>query len=556
TAFAATDISGGQMMTFAMGCALILVQILLGTSHVLVTGDVVTITPKVPGSHEPWQACVRFAATDGFNPAGGLPPADNSWDTVNRYFAFSEPLKDNWADGQFELVGWPGWSGNDIGPGGPAISSRNNELLPFFTMPRAGAFTSGQVYFGGDDPRNPFVGKPGNQAFTGVIDALWTGVQPGGNGRPFPQDNLVLRLGNSGTDLTSAQQWLDAAALTGSVIIQTSNAVFEHDLGLVLIGGEVFAYERQNRPSNDETRRTIRLIGRGLLGSQPVIHRGPEPALILPIGPVGRLVQALNQGGTNEQEFFVSTDNGKNGRDAVLNAPALLLCSSDGTKMELIGTPNRCVAPWLRGMYNTESQGSWPGSTNAGGNPSQDTLVIGWWPRYPSGLPNQQSTVWTGLSNDQRSAALRCRMYAWMGFPIRFHDTWLTGGNGLVDIELIDDGAGTFKVLASALDQGFDWNESVASDFTLRAGGGGQDASAIFTRFQRQAVDGVEVRVRWEYRMPPANPTKLNQGGSPGSGAALFLDQVAIAGNTAPMIGKVKLRARAPAKILQVEDAR
>jgi len=559
TAFAATDIAGGVMMEFPIGSHLIPVQTSLTTSHVLVTGDVVTITPKDPLMGRRWQACVRFAATDGFSLMGGPPPANNTWDTVNRFFAFSEPLPDNWADDTFELIGWPGWSGNDIGPGGPAIGSRDNELLPYFTMPLVAAFGAGaNVYIGSDDPGKPFLAQPGNQAFTGVVDALWSGVQPGGQprdpARPFAPDNLVIRLGVGGPELTSAQQWLNAAALTGSVIIQTTNPVFERELGLVLIGGEVFAYERQQQNSWDATRSTIRLIGRGLLGSKPSIHRGPEPVLVLPIGPVGRLTQALAQGGSNEQELFVSTDSNKSNPRDVLNAPALLLCSSDGTKMELITAPNRCVAPWHRGMYNTTPQGSWPGSTS-GGNPSQDTLVIGWWPRYPSGMPNQQSPTWTGLSTDQRSALMRCRMYAWMGFPIRFHDTWLTGGAGLVDIELIDDGVGTFNVLASALDEGFDWNESIASSFTLRVGGGGQDASAIATRLQTKAIDGVEVRVRWEYRLPPADPAQ-GGGGANGSAAATFLDRVAAAGNTAPMIGKVKLRARAPAKILQVEDAR
>ena len=206
-------------------------------------------------------------------------------------------------------------------------------------------------------------------------------------------------------------------------------------------------------------------------------------------------------------------------------------------------------------MYNTMSQGSWPGARNSGGNPQQDTLVIGWWPRYPSGMPNRQSPMWTGLSTDQRSALMRCRMYAWMGFPIRFYDTWLTGGTGIVDIELIDDGVGTFNVMASALDQGFDWDESLATSFALRVGAGGQDASAVCTRLQTKAVDGVEIRVRWEYLLPPADPTQGGSGPN-ANAAATFLDRVAGAGNTAPMIGKVKLRARAPAKILHVEDAR
>jgi hypothetical protein len=569
TAFAASDIPGGQLMTFPAQSRVIPVQTSLGTSHVLATGDVVTITPKAPGTGpngRPWQACIRFAATDGFHPsAGTMPPADNSWDTVNNFFAFTEALPEEWPDDSFELIGWPGWSGNDIGPGGPAISSRNNQLLPYFTMPLAAAFSPGyslggnaQIWLGGDDTRHAFLQFPNNQPFDGVVDAVFAGAQPGGTStasRQFAEDNLILRLGTgNGPELTSAQQWLDGAAqLATGVVVQCTNPIFEHDLGLVLIGGEVFAYERQHISSNwNATQRTAKLIGRGLLGSKPVIHRGPEPVLILPIGPVGRLVQPLNNTMTGEQEIFISTQSQKNpGANAVLNAPAVLLCAPDGQQMELIGMPERCVAPWLRGMYNTTlPQGSWPGSASGSGAPS-DTLVIGWWPRYPSAFPNQQSPVWTALSPDQRSAMLRCRMYSWMGFPIRFHDTWLTGGSGLVDLALIDDGAGTFNVTAAALDQGFDWNGAIASGFTLTSGGNSQDASAIFSRFQQKAVDGVEVRVRWDYRSPPANIRQLGA-----NGATAFLDAVATAGNTAPMLGKTRLRARAPAKILQVEEAR
>ena len=59
------------------------------------------------------------------------------------------------------------------------------------------------------------------------------------------------------------------------------------------------------------------------------------------------------------------------------------------------------------------------------------------------------------------------------------------------------------------------------------------------------------MRIRWEYVLPPADATQLGK-----YGAAAFLDRVATAGNTAPMIGKVRLRAHAPVKILQVEEAR
>ncbi len=580
TAFAATDIPGGDAMPFRRDSTIILpVQTSLNDAHVLVTGDVLTITPKslnAPSSLRP--VCVRYAATDGFHVTAGkqaTKPGENTWDTVNHYFAFTEKLDQYWENDQkysknnsFELLNYPGWCGNDL-------THQNYSNPPHFTMPLAGAFAmnGANIYFGGDDTGNAFPTHPTVAPKMMVIDGLFSGDQPGGSNSAAVYHNAVEGFGPAKDDLSPAfvhatptappnsPQWLDATPLKANAFIRTTNSIFFHQLGLVLIGGEVFAYERQDL-LNQNTLRTIRLIGRGLLGSKAVIHRGPETVLVLPIGPVGRLVQKLDHSATSEQELFISTQVEKGDPNKypypgheILNAPVMLLSSSNGTQMELITATNRCVAPWHRGMYNTEPQKSWPGSFTNNGNPNIDTLVIGWWPRYPSGLPNQQSNLWSSLSNDKRSAMLRCRMYAWMGFPIRFHDTWMQGGAGLLNIDLIDDGVGTFNVLVSALDQGFDWNDSIANSFTLNAGSNNQDASAIFSRFQNKAVDGVEARVRWEYRLPPANSS---QGGSgpTDNPAATFLNRVATAGNTAPMIGKVKLRARAPVKILQVEEAR
>lgn len=582
TAFAATDIPNGDTMPFRQGRTIILpVQTSLSQAHVLVTGDVLTITSKqqnAPSSPRP--VCVRYAATDGFHVTPGkqaTTPSENTWDTVNRCFAFTEKLDQKWGNNTFELINYPGWCGNDLtAPGGPGVLPTSNHTLPYFTMPLAAAFTTNgtaNVYLGGEDTVNAFPMRPTVPAKMMVIDGLFTGIQPGGNGYPAPEDNLVESFSTKEdrdfsvvfdpkTD-KKLTQWLDAAPLSGTVYIRTTNYPFPNDLGLVLIGGEVFAYERHypaHPPSAPPPPPSIRLIGRGLLGSKPVIHRGPETVLILPIGPVGRLAQSLTFSSTNEQEIFISTQAQRNSNLGSIDAPVMLLSSSDGAQMELITAPNRCVAPWHRGMYNTEPQNTapkkgWPGSLNQNGKPELDTLVIGWWPRYPSGLPNQQSSLWSSLSNDKRSAMLRCRMYAWMGFPIRFHDTWMNSGSGLLNIDLIDDGVGTFNVLASALDQGFDWNDSVANSFTLNAGVNGQDASAIFSRFQNKAVDGVEARVRWEYRLPPANASQGGIGPT-GNAAVTFLNRVATAGNTAPMIGKVRLRAHAPVKILQVEETR
>ena len=575
TAFAATDIPNGDTMPFRRDRTIILpVQTSLRHAHVLVTGDVLTITPKslsAPGSQRP--VCVRYAATDGFHVTAGKQatnPGENTWDTVNHFFAFTEKLDRKWENNTFELINYPGWCGHDLThqglPNPPPPT--DNSILPYFSMPLAGAFAmnGAKIYLGGDDTGNAFPTHPTVAPKMMVIDGLFSGDQPGGS-NSAAEHNAVESFGSTKNGPFSPvfdpktdkklTQWLDAAPLSATVYIGTTNYPFWNNLGLVLIGGEVFAYESHTLRNDPPS---IRLIGRGLLGSKPVIHRGPETVLVLPIGPVGRLVRKLDFNATSEQELFISTqgekgDPNKHPGYEILNAPVMLLSSSDGAQMELITATNRCVAPWHRGMYNTEPQKNWPGSYANDGNPNLDTLVIGWWPRYPSGLPNQQSPLWSSLSNDKRSAMLRCRMYAWMGFPIRFHDTWMQGGAGLLNIDLIDDGVGTFNVLVSALDQGFDWNDSIANSFTLNAGSNNQDASAIFSRFQNKAVDGVEARVRWEYRLPPANSS---QGGSgpTGNAAVTFLNRVATAGNTAPMIGKVKLRAHAPVKILHVEEAR
>ena len=555
TGFSGVDIPSAPL--FAPASRVIPVQTTLGSSHLLVTGDILTIVPKRPGAGangRPVQVCVRFAATDGISPnAGARPPANSSWDTYNRDFAFTEALDENWPDGSFEVMSWPAWSGNDLSSNG-AVSG--NLPLPAFSMPLADAFSPGyaaggqrQIYIGGDDTSRPFLQATNTQPFDGVIDAVYAGEQAGGTasaGNQAPADNLIHKF-PGGTIFASDKIWLTAGNLTGSEIVEATNEIFARDLGIVQIGGEVFAYERQHNPNGGPNWQVVRLIGRGLFGSTPVAHVGPEPVVILPIGPVARLVQGLGNG---EQEVKLSQDWRKRSQTDEINAPAimLLLCSPDGKnkKMELMAMPNRHTASWLRGMYNTVAQGSWPGNTSTSGSPN-DTLAIGWWPRYPSGIHNQQT--WPS-SQAERSALLRCRMYGWMGYPIRFHDTWLSGG-GLASVELLDDGQGTYSVFASALEEGFDWTTAANSSFSLTAGGGYQDASGIFFRFQQKPVNGVEMRIRWEYVLPPADAAQLGK-----YGATAFLDRVATAGNTAPMIGKVKLRAHAPVKILQVEEAR
>jgi hypothetical protein len=558
TAFAGTDIPGS--LPFVRGSRVLPVQEEIRQGHLLVTGDILTIVPKKPGTGKnglPYQVCVRYAATDGINTAAGAAaPSDNSWDTVNHYFAFTESLPQEWDKDSFEFLGWPGWGGEDLGK---VVNAGSALTFPAYTMPLAAAFTAGykegpgEIAIGGDNTAMPFNHErtnpiQPNQPFDGVVDAIYAGIQPGGNSttdNPKISDNVIVNakpappgpLYGNPPRLNSKDIWLSAGTtINGSQYVTVSNPLFTRQLGLMQIGGEVFAYERQ-LPSSSE----VKLIGRGLLGTGTVDHTGPEPILILPIGPVGRLTKPLQA--TGPVSLSISSNNGNTNEE--LNAPALMLCSPDGKNMELFAMPDHQTTPWLRGMYNTKVQGAWPGGS------ANSSLVIGWWPRYPSGHPIQNHEAWGGGNPQQRNALLRNRMYAWMGFPIRFYDTYFNGGGRLVDLTLLSDGEGTYNVSASALDEGFDWDATLANAMQLTQGTNLIDATSILSRFNQRPVDGVEVRIRFEYRNQPVDPNPNNP-----LGIANFLKQVAINGNTAPMIGKSYLRARAPTKTLQVEEAR
>jgi hypothetical protein len=541
TAFAGADIPGGQSLYFPAGSQVLPVQMNTSRSYQLLTGDLCTLVSAQGGSQ---QVCIRYASTDGFHrTAGTLSDPDKSWDTYNYQFTFTEKINLT-ISGTYELVSWPGWAGRDLSNN----KAQFTDSMPATTLPNGDKLAVKNIaYFGGPDPdASPGPRQGGSSAAPAVIiDSLYAGNLPDSS-----KQNQVEFFGNNAsaskpvyeTDETNGNYfvtWLAKGASVSNFFVKFTNKVYirSTDFGFINIGGEIFAYEHD---ASIQDEKTIKLIARGLFGSEPIDHRGPEPVIFVPIGPVFVLDKALTN--TVQEINIAARSRGHKNRrtDIDPSAPALMLMDLESQKMELITAPDRFSTPWLRGMYNTTPNGNWaPQNGNTG------TLVIGWWPRYPSAHPHTSSPVWNG-DEQQKNILLRNRMYAWMSYPIRFYDMYLTGGNGLADITLISDGEGTFNVSAMALDKGFDWSGSMNNAMKLIPGNA-TDVSSIFSRYNQRSVDGIEMRVRFEYANPPLQATKGD--------IATFLYGLARNANTAPMIGNVKLRARAPTKIIQVEES-
>lgn len=356
--------------------------------------------------------------------------------------------------------------------------------------------------------------------------------------------------------------------MTTPLLIRTDQEVFYNAYGIIEIGGETFAYKTDSQqdefdygnpnavpptPQIDRVRNNQAwLIGRSLLGSTAHIHQGPELVLHLPIGPVAEIATPIGKGFIGS----VSLEPGD-----IFNAPAVLLTSRNGDQQELTVLPNNHTASWLRGMYNTTPV-PWVDRGTAAAVPNLAPLAIGWWPRYPSGFPKDLSI----RAADEFAAFLRCRSYAWAGFPLRFHDTQFDGKNLTAEVTALSTGGGLFDLQALALDGRMDW--SAARMISLLKGNNSPSAtpvdmsttfnSDIFkvradetlnSRLTNKAgtirtVDGAELRIIWTYHDAPLPAT---------ASPAEWLQDAARSGNSAPMIGPVYLRARAPNKVISVE---
>lgn len=557
TGFAATDFSDYDPLvhTFpALTTRVIPVQTNLEIAYLLEAGDVVTLAPQIMGGGQrPIQLCVRYSADDAFPEDKGSTTA-TAWNSMNRHFAFSEAIPDDWNPGNaaFYLLSWPCWTPeDDLSQLNTASEWRRDRLG--WVLPWSNAFAPDFT---------PNTGSPANRSMTflttgatnatgavATIDALHAGEQPGWQQGTQVQANIVP-LNND--------PWLDDQPLTGRLAIRTDQTAFAFPYGLIEIGGEVFAYKTDStqdrldaeRPMNPDLVRGNQawLIARGLLGSSRRVHQGSDLVLHLPIGPVAEIVEALPVDALGDVQI-----------DGFFAAPAMLLTSRNGDRMELTTMPNSHTAPWLRGMYNTTPM-AWTGRPDSNTFDNLAPIAIGWWPRYPSALPN-------GLhpQNAYFSERMRCRSFSWAGFPLRFHDSRFDA-NASAAVTVLSNGDGLFNFQATALDGRLDWrdarwltlfpasgtpsatpldaSEAFNSVHFITAGDEPLNARLTTPRDTLRLVDGAELRVLWTY----ATPNLAN-----GLPSAEWLQSVARHGNRAPMIGPVYLRARAPSKVINVE---
>ncbi|MBA3845958.1 MAG: hypothetical protein H0X45_04870 [Planctomycetes bacterium] len=459
------------------------------------TGDVVTFARR-DGSGTPIQACVRYRPVDDF--ASGS-------DWKNHWFALSEALPQPIILTETDMLCWPCWNGADLSPmanlGDPIANVRG-------LMPKAAAWGAGApVTFAAYSP-------PATGAFSGFVDLPTSGQLPGNSGTSNISRDVVLT-------------WnLDPSVIVASITatqalpigVTATSDVFTADTGLVCIGGEVFAYRRPIGGAAS----SADLIGRALLGSGKHAHLLNEQILVLPLGPVTTLEQALNLADAKKVDAK---------EDAIFQAPAILLTKADplvdaeGDSMassdEIVVFPRPspgasfgATAPWLRGLYGTSAT-TWP---------ADDTIAIGWYPRYPSALP----------STAPLDEHYRCRSYPWATFAQRFYDARTDLGE--LSIHVVDDGDAMFLIEAKASGSAMAaW--SGAPKILLE--GPNNNITDLMTALGSN-TDGVEVRIYWRN----SNDVTNN------------LIDIADKANRSPMLGPASLRTRAASTIIATEESR
>ena len=599
-----------------VGTMVIPVQTAIGPhGHWVATGDVMTIIPKMftPLS-KACQAVVRFAANDGYDGSGS-----GANDTINEYFAFDRPLPDlevktalvnpetsvgHHAD-SFDFLVWPCWSGDDLSPQGPTAEPRGQ-------MPRLDLWAAGRDL--ASSTANLTLGG-GDSAYAMTIDAVVAGDLKGissySNAQSIHTADTALPIGIIRAIINSNESIAPAVALDAIVEANRDN-FFTDPMGLVRIDGEVFAYrqlsnaeaqttfagkqaigttypgESQDFSTSDalkNSQRFAKLIGAGLLDDVDALslphslpkgpqladlrpHRGMLPSVCLPMGPVAQIKAPI----TDNTWWTLFSGYGTNGgteyeRHEELDAPYIYACDRNGTAanaqvMAMAGprleprtiAPNTSVtdawyasAPWLRGLYHTDVT---MGNT-------ADAIAIGWWPRYPSAMP---ATIPSSLTPSQREAYYRSRAFAWAGFPFALRnarfDAGLINGFGVkvAEADVLPTGTDAiFGLEARAAAGPFAWDSRPSAAMqNPNTGSTPINLDAAFLgnpHFPSGSgtlpVQGAELRIFWRYRT--------------GTGAAVISaapSSIAAAGNSAPMIGAVHLRALAPSGVIAVEDAR
>lgn len=543
---------------FVAGSRILPVQTEFGAAgHWIASGDVVTVLGH--GQNPLWsligtpsfQATVRYTATDGFDIGNG----PGTWiDAKNEYFCFTDalpiPLPSAASSGfiglplaNLEFLCGTCWSGDDLSP-----NSGNTTLTPHGYLPRldlwtdstsSSAPTPGRVWFGTYDPtrapQDPWLQGQNLPTTDMIIDGLCCG-------QISPQVSSSGQAWNDGEDdatyAPSLPQPITAACaideifsgttisdvipdvtVSGSttlsnlvgIVVHANTNLFPYaacgNMGLVMIDGEVFAYQRPT--TQDEVNIVghadgsvttsscyARLVARGLLGSthrQHVIAPGPIlsdgephpsrlPAVRIPVGPVLQLASSVTfTGSPPGSSFFELSDLDSTSQTpppASLEAPAAMFCSPDGGTMEMLGLigpnfrpgtssnpldPNYeqnqgmyITASWLRGLYNTQLAAGWSHSAAANDFPP---IVIGCWPRYPSALPHD------GLTSQH----LRSRLYSWLDLPVATPGAYFDPGlitsqfGSKTAVITADDARGTFLVQVRALAFENQWTGSSGS---------------------------------------------------------------------------------------------
>ncbi|MDA3963427.1 MAG: hypothetical protein PF961_21785 [Planctomycetota bacterium] len=551
--------------TFASGSRIVPVQTRLGTSSWIATGDVVTLMP-VPDPSDPTdridptdpaktpvQMVVRLAATDGYRDSDAtsvLPaPSNCNADVKNEWFAFTDGLPAPLVGERFEILSGNCWSGFDLSGYQPVARANlkkglmprmdqmsttfalgDDPAVPPFPAPPPG---DARCYFGGGDSR-----YGGLAAGSMLLDAITAGGQPG-------SAVGMKHLGQvTGFTIAGAPSLLlDATSLDFEIEIDTDDpsganyfrTASTNDLrnryGLCLVGSEVMAYERI---ANDRAR----IFGRGLLGSTAQEHKivptidnllnerwrnGPS-FVHLPLGPIAILGEQY----TNPESTSVAPfDNNFRGPirfatslyDGFTQAPCYLLAKPDGSAYEIayfVKQDGRYyTGPWLRGAY-----GSTPIATLDPGD-----IVIAWWPRYAPGLPASNLT-------DEH---LRCRTYAWAGFPVRFHNTLLDSSLAdTITVEANIDTALSFELRANYGSSIDTWlSRPVYS--TTGAITSSTNLTSLFADFPTdQDINGAELRINWRYNSSTSDLFEMSR-------------RMGIS----PEIDEVVFRVNAPTKVLE-----
>lgn len=611
-------------------------------------GDLITILPRNPGNTaRPLSLPVRLVSVDGYLApnASSLPPTTDdtfsaNCDTNNGWFAFDRGISSHldwlaWDSSPslrkdstkaillaaVDMVCGSAWSSaDDLSSNGPShqpssFLPRLDRLHTDCILPAnasaPSATSSGSLFIGSFDQTrsgdSQVIPTQGDMTVDALRTSVWSDHAHGRNDRGMA---TVMRWisGSSVVTIVPATGGLGAFAVLSTPALNT----IPWATGLILIDGEVFAWQRPTPAelnsvqlaiaeigdqSNANSSQTIKIIGRGLLGSDPIQHvlggnapsisdnKGHRPglwALILPVGPVGMLA-TINTASNSAGEWWELT----NGQDLGTWAAGVprrwtgmpegpsLVCQAEPSPTDVpevvvldrtpqswsfldasnaVTNPNYeryMPAAWMRGLYRTARQ-DWTTKI------PQGVLIIPWQPRYPSALPKDNPVANDGLAADVIwNATMRSRYNSWAGFPLRMHDLRFptTGAANIARA-----GAGTFLKMLDDCSTATTQTEvfflarlttdpkriqSWPATGTINLG----TPDAVFGSYDKdKPTDGGELRVTWRYTRNLADLTLANQ--------VDIYRALAEGANRTPAIANVTLRGYAPCTTLAVEDAR